>query len=196
MTTAQKLAAALALALAGTAAPAYAADCAFEGKAADLEEADVDRLYECIKAPLAEGYAKEGDEVAKAYRSWGITATRAAAPGAHSNRLLITFANDVAFDDYMLFREDGGFSMPVGSILAKESFSVSKKGKPRKGPFFTMTKVAAGEADEYANWVYGALLPNGKIMKIKQSFCHDCHAAFEDQDFLGYPDTDVRLVVE
>ncbi len=83
--------------------------------------------------------------------------------------------------------------MPVGSVLAKESYKLSKKGKPRRGPLFIMTKVAAGEADEFGNWVYSAVQPNGKVMKIKQGYCHSCHVAFADQDSLGYPDEDVRL---
>ncbi len=194
MKFAHKVAAGATVAFLGAFSPAVAAECTFDKKADDFEQADIDRLYGCLKDELAEGYASKGDEVAAAYRSWAVTATGAAAPGAHSNRFLLTFANDIAAEQYLKYNEDGGFSMPVGSVLAKESFSLhKKKGTPRKGPFFIMTKVAAGEADEFDNWVYAALQPSGKPMKIKQSFCHDCHAAFEDQDSLGYPDPDVRF---
>ena len=194
MKFATKIAAGAAFVIAGSMSPVMAEECTFEKSKDDFEQADIDKLYDCLKDELAEGYASKGDEVAAAYRSWTITATGAAAPGAHSNRFLLTFANDIAAEQYLKYNEDGGFSMPVGSVLAKERFSVHKtKGTPRKGPFFTMTKVAAGEADEFDNWVYGALQPSGKPMKIKQSFCHDCHVAFEDQDSLGYPDTDVRF---
>jgi hypothetical protein len=58
-----------------------------------------------------------------------------------------------------------------------------------------MSKVAAGEADEFGNWVYSALKPNGKVMKIKQSFCYNCHTNFEGQDSLGYPEEDYRITV-
>jgi hypothetical protein len=30
-------------------------------------------------------------------------------------------------------------------------------------------------------------------MKIKQSFCHDSHEAYEDSDYLAYPVEEVRL---
>jgi len=174
---------------------AQAQDCAFDPEVDffDYEQVDLDRLYDCVKDRLAEGYAAEGDEVAVAYRDWGVTATGAAAPGAHSNRMLLTFANDVAYDQYVQYAF-GDFEMPVGSILAKESYSVNKKGEPRLGPLFIMTKVeAGGEAEEFDNWVYAAVRTNGKPMGIKQGFCHGCHEAYADQDSLGYPDRDVRF---
>ena len=84
--------------------------------------------------------------------------------------------------------------MPAGSILAKESVTFSKKKKmARPGPLFVMTKLAAGEAPETGDWYYSGLQPNGKAMKVKQSFCHNCHSAFEDQDFLAYPVEEVRI---
>ncbi|MFT4917210.1 MAG: hypothetical protein ACI9C3_003083, partial [Yoonia sp.] len=48
-------------------------------------------------------------------------------------------------------------------------------------------------AEEFGNWVYSGVQPNGKTMGVKQSFCHDCHAAYAGQDSLGYPVEDVRL---
>ena len=193
MTFATRMTAIAAVTLAGSLSAAWAEECTFDIKADDFEQADTDRLYACVKDKLAAGYAKEGHEIGSTYRDWQATATGPAAPGPHGSRFLFTFANDVAYEQYVKYNEDGGFSMPVGSVLAKESFKLSKKGKPRNGPLFIMTKVAAGEADEFDNWVYSAVQPNGKNMKIKQSFCHDCHAAFEDQDSMGYPDTDVRF---
>ena len=105
----------------------------------------------------------------------------------------MTFVNETGFADYVKYSDENPV-MPVGSIIAKESFNVSKKGKVRKGPLFFMTKVAAGgEADKFGNWVYSAFSPKGKVMKIKQKFCHDCHGNYDDQDSLGYPADEVRL---
>ena len=182
------LIAAAALFIAG---PAYAA-CETETAKDDLTTEQVQALYECIRDELREGYAKADDPRTSDYAKWKVTATAPAAPGAHGNRFLLTFANEVGFDEYVKYDEERG-PMPVGTELAKESFNISKKGKVRKGPLFFMTKVAAGEADEFGNWVYAAWSPKGKAMKIKQKFCHDCHGAFEDQDAMGYPDEDVRL---
>ena len=56
-----------------------------------------------------------------------------------------------------------------------------------------MTKMEAGSIPETNDWLYGGLQPNGKPMKFKQAFCHDCHAGWEEQDFLAYPLEEVRL---
>ena len=188
------LAATAALMLSGTAA--FAQDCVTDKDPYDLDDAEVTALYDCIKDQMAEAYAKSDVAGAGAFRSWTATATRPAVAGPHGERFLNTFANDIAAEEYLKFAEEG-VQMPVGSVLAKESFSLykkgDKKGQPRVGPLFIMTKVAAGEADETDNWVYSGVQPNGKPLKFKQSFCHDCHAAFEGQDALGYPLEEVRV---
>lgn len=159
----------------------------------DLEEAQVVALYECIGDKMVEGYTKGDNEIAAAYRNWAPTATRPAVAGPHGNRFLNTFANDIAAEQYLKFEEEG-FVMPVGSVLAKESISISKKKKEaRVGPLFIMTKLESGAAPETADWLYSGVQPNGKPMKFKQSFCHDCHAGWEAQDYLAYPLEEVRV---
>ena len=150
-------------------------------------------LYDCIKSELREGYAAGGGENTKEYQGWKAASTLPAVNGTHGKRFLMTFVNEAAFAEYTKFSDERG-AMPVGSILAKESFNVSKKGKVKKGPLFFMTKVAAGgDADKYGNWVYTAFQPKGKAMKIKQAFCHGCHGAFDTQDSMGYPGEDYRV---
>ncbi len=185
---------AAALGLAAQAAAAQDTSCMFEGlKGYELDTAQVAQLYTCIEADLAAGYAAGDDPVAQVYRTWEATSTGAYAPGPHGDRLLFTWANDIAFVGYTSYPDDEAFVMPVGSILAKESFSVRDTGAPRPGPLFIMTKVAAGEADEYGNWVYSAVQPNGNAMGISQSFCSDCHVAYSYSDNMGLPAPDVRF---
>ena len=182
----------LAAALVGfSAVPALAQDCTAEGDPFDLDATQVTALYDCIKDQMAERYAKEGDEVGAAYRSWAVTSTRPAVAGPHGERFLQTFANDIAAEQYLKFEEETG-PMPVGSVLAKESFKLSK-GKAKVGPLFIMTKVAEGEAPDAGDWRYDALQPNGKVMKIKQSFCANCHLGWDYRDSLAYPLEEVRL---
>ena len=173
---------------------ALAADCAIDVEDPfDLEEAGVVELYDCLKDAMVEGYSKEGDEIATAYRDWAVTSTRPAVAGPHGNRWLQTFANDIAAEQYLKFEEEG-VVMPVGSVLAKESMSINKKKKiGRTGPLFTMIKLEAGGAPDYGDWLYGGIQPNGKVMKVKQGFCHDCHVGWESQDHLAYPLEEVRI---
>ena len=159
----------------------------------DLEAAEVDAIYDCIQEKMAKGYAKAGDEVGSTYRDWTVTSTRPAVAGPHGNRLLQTFANEIAVEQYLKFAEEG-VVMPVGSVLAKESIRIHKKKKQAVvGPLFIMTKVAVGSVPETNDWVYGGIQPNGKPMKFKQSFCHDCHAGWAEQDYLAYPLEEVRI---
>jgi len=188
-------AAALATAAAFSTAAHAQNTCVIAGDPYDLEADAVGIIYDCIKDQMAAAYAKEGDVVGAAFRDWAVTSTRPAVPGPHGDRFLQTFANDIAADQYLKFEEEG-VKMPVGSILAKESFKVNKKGKVVVGPLFVMTKLAAGEAADYGDWFYSAVQPNGKPMKLKQSFCHDCHVGWEDQDALAYPLEEVRIGAE
>lgn len=177
----------------GFSGAAYA-ECTTDVAKDDLTDTQVVELYECIKGALREGYTSLGDERATAYQSWGAAATVPGGVGNHGSRFLTTFVNDTGYLEYVRFKDEGA-KMPVGTVIAKESFNVNKKGKVKRGPLFFMEKVAAGEADEFGNWVYSALQPKGKVMKIKQSFCHNCHTNFEDQDSLGYPEEEYRITV-
>lgn len=175
------------------AAPAVAQDCtAPSADPYDMDDAAISALYDCMEAAMAEGYAKEGDPIATAYRGWAVTGTRPGVAGVHGDRLLLTFANDAAADTYMQYADEG-VVMPAGSILAKESIKIGKEGKASIGPLFLMTKLDAGAAPETGDWLYGGIQPNGKEMKVQQSFCHDCHVAYEAQDMLAYPLEEVRI---
>lgn len=192
--TATGFAATLALGLSVLVAPqaASAQECASETDPWDMTDDEVLEIYACIGDAMVAGYTSGDDAVAPVYRDWTATATRPGLAGPHGERFLNTFVNDIAAEQYLQFAF-GEFEMPVGSVLAKESFKVSK-GTAKVGPLFIMTKVAAGgEAAEFDNWVYSAVQPGGKPMKISQKFCHDCHGAFADQDSMGYPLEEVRL---
>ena len=187
--------AAAASGLALTATTALAEDCAVitVEDQFDLEADEIVALYDCLADKLAEGYGKAGDKVGANYRSWAPTSTRPAIQGAHGNRILNTFANDIAAEQYLKYQEED-FTMPVGSVLAKESITISiKKKTARPGPLLMMTKMEVGSIPETNDWLYTGVRPNGKTMKVKQSFCHDCHEAYEDSDFLAYPMEEVRL---
>ncbi len=160
----------------------------------DLTDAQVMELYQCIKGALRQGYASQGNERAKAYQSWGAASTVPGGVGNHGSRFLTTFVNDIGYLDYVKFN-DTDAKMPVGTVVAKESFNVDKKGKVKKGPLFFMEKVAAGTADKYGNWKFSMVSVKGKPMKVSQSFCYNCHGNFESQDALGYPEEDYRIQV-
>lgn len=184
---------ALATVLFGFAGAASAQDCSIDKDAWDLTAEEISAVYACVADELAAGYAAGDNPVAAEYRNWAPTATRPGLAGAHSERLLMTFVNAIGEEQYLRYEISEDFAMPVGSVLAKESFKFSDTGEMRRGPLFIMEKVAEGTADEYGNWVYSAVQPNGNAMGISQAFCSDCHSAYFDQDDMGYPLEEVRL---
>ena len=201
--TGAAIAAAVALAPADHASAAN--ECGTENAIDDIERAEAEALYDCAIDGLVAGWSQAGHPVATAYRDWTAASTWAAATGTHGNRFLFTYVNDAGKDAYLAFAEEN-VDMPVGSILAKESFTIGKKGdkkgKVQSGPLFLMEKVAAGTFDETDNWKYTLITPkgiawieSGKTEPAKiAKFCHDCHSAVgEDQDFLYYPDEDARV---
>jgi hypothetical protein len=179
------------------AADGHEAACTFEKDPFDFDDAEVAALYECVADDLEAGYGANDHEIGAVYRTWGAGATGPALPGVHGERFLNTFINEVGYEQYIEYAYGDDFVMPVGTVIAKESYKLRKDGTPRLGPLLIMTKVEAGtEAEEFGNWVYSGVQPNGKNMGVKQSFCHDCHSAYADQDNLGYPLDHVRLGAE
>ena len=82
--------------------------------------------------------------------------------------------------------------MPVGAILAKDSFQVTGAGKVAVGPLFVMEKMAAGWNKASDDWKYSMVLPTGAIMGVTKGtnsnamkFCYECHISVaEDQGSL------------
>lgn len=171
---------------------AHAKDCTLAKSADDMSAEEVDALYSCMREKLTKAYGKGDVALGKEYTGWKAAAQRPAAPGPHGGRFLMTYVNDIGHAEYVKY-SDKGIKMPVGTIIAKESFKANKKGKVRVGPLFLMTKLEDGKADKFGNWLYGGVKPNGKVMKVSQKFCHDCHSAFDDQDSQGYPADEARL---
>jgi hypothetical protein len=166
--------------------------CAIDKSPKDLSLDEVSNYYECVKADLAQGYQGGDNAVAKAYPNWKAGATGPAKPGFHSNRYLMTYVNDIGHSAYVAYAPSD-VDMPVGSVIAKESFKIKSGGKLKAGPLFIMEKVGVDQAPKAQGWVYSAVKASGKPMSVKQSFCHSCHQAYAAQDALGYPVESVRL---
>ena len=98
------------------------AECTTEVKKDDLTDAQVQALYDCIKSELREGYAAGGGEHTREYTSWGAAATLPAAPGVHGKRFLMTFVNDIGFEEYVKFSDERG-PMPVGSVIQRSPWA-------------------------------------------------------------------------
>ncbi len=184
----------------GAAALAIAAGCAGAAGGltdslradADISAAAVNELYETSRTALMAGYQQGDNPIAAEYASWEGTATGPAAPGVHSKRYMMTYVNTVGHSEYIKYSSQNP-TMPIGTKIAKESFTVKGEGEFRPGPLFTMEKVSADEAPDTNGWLYARVNTNGRPMRTSQKFCHSCHEAFSTQDSLGYPVRQVRL---
>jgi len=53
--------------------------------------------------------------------------------------------------------------LPVGSVIAKDSFSVTETGGILLGPLFVMEKMPAGFNPASGDWRYTLIQPDGRI---------------------------------
>jgi len=75
-------------------------------------------------------------------------------------------------------------TMPVGAMMAKDSFMVTGGGKTGPGLLFVMEKMWKGFNDGSGNWWYSMIMPDGTVFgttgckgSANVQFCADCHSA-------------------
>lgn len=164
----------------------------------ELEPAEANAAYDCLNADMKNSYAKSGVKEAGHYMDWKVFSTAPYASGTHGGRHVSNYGNAVAEEAYALYEEGG--KMPVGSVLAKDSFAVQTDGRAVVGPLFMMEKMGAGFNKASGNWKYMLILPNGQTVGITNGqgsgavkFCYECHMAAEDTDSLFFLPEEVRV---
>ncbi|PHQ70132.1 MAG: hypothetical protein COB93_06240 [Sneathiella sp.] len=164
----------------------------------ELEPAEANATYDCLKADMKNSYAKSGLDHATYYTDWKVFSTAPYASGTHGGRHVSNYANAVAEEAYLKYEENG--RMPVGSVLAKDSFAVQTDGRAVVGPLFVMEKMAAGFSKASGDWKYTLILPNGQTVGTTNStgteavtFCYECHMAAEDTDSLFFLPEEYRV---
>jgi len=173
-------------------------NCAIDKPGDEVSYEEAQEVYECLAEKMAKGYNKGNDkkrwvnaEHVEGYRDWTKASTLPANPGFHSERFLLTFVNETGAEAYTKFEE--GVTMPVGTVIAKESFSINGKGKAKAGPLFIMEKAAKGKSPRTGDWYYTMVSASGKPQGINvYTACHECHSGFEDSDYLAFPVEEVR----
>jgi len=160
------------------------------GDVPELTTAEATAAYNCLRDEAAAGYAKAGLKEMANYTSWTNVATSPYQAGTHGDRYVNNWVNAIGEARYRKYEELG--TMPVGSVVAKDSFSVNSKGQTSAGPMFLMEKMANGFAPDTGNWRYTMIMPNGVVFgrtngknSSAMEFCAACHGGVaEDQDYL------------
>lgn len=156
------------------------------------------QIYDIVLPALERGYRSSGDPWASGYLPWKRFNTAPYLSATHGNHYINNYANDVAAPVYGRF-ENGGVH-PVGSVLAKDSFSVTRSGGILLGPLFLMEKMPAGFSPVSGDWRYSVVLPNGEVLgrtggpgARRVEYCIACHLVREANDHLYFIPTKWRV---
>ena len=151
---------------------------------ADLADADALTIYDRILEDMVAGYRKSENAHAAAYHGWRRYNATPYLSATHGKRYLNNYANDTA-KAYGNF--EGAGTLPVGSVLAKDSFEVTDRGDVLTGPLSVMEKMPPGFNPEGRNWRYTMILADGTLFGTtngegseRVEFCMDCHIAAGD----------------
>ncbi len=157
---------------------------------AGLSPAEAEATYADLRPILAQGYGRTGDPAISSYQSWTRYNTAPYASMTHGRRYVSNYAN-VTAQAYGKY-EDAG-RLPVGSVLAKDSFVVTEDGEVRPGPLFVMEKMASGFNYVTGDWRYSMITAEGDLAgktggfgAQRVEFCIACHLAREAYDHLYF----------
>lgn len=196
--TAEEAVSGVATAAAQAAGSVVDANCKVLKPVDELSYEEAAAVYACISDDLVAGY-KTGDkrwipaEFVNDYRSWTPASTLPGNPGFHGERYLLTYVNDTGAAEYLKYEAERG-PMPVGTVIAKESFGIADDGTVEPGPLFFMQKAEAGASPKTGDWYYMAVAANGTPMGVNVfRACNECHEGFADSDYLGYPIEEARI---
>ncbi len=164
------------------------------GNPAELSDADAENIYRRLAGPLRKGYRLSNHPVARAYRSWSRFNTAPYRSETHGERFVNNYANGIG-RAYGSFEEAG--DLPVGSVVAKDSFAVTAAGDVTAGPLFIMEKMPQGFNEKSRDWRYTMIMPDGSVFGVtngadsqKVQFCITCHqrAGAENDHLYFLPD--------
>lgn len=157
---------------------------------ARLTPAEAEETYQQLVDELVAGYAPTDHPAARDYRNWRRYNGAPYLSATHGNLYINNYVNE-AGRAYGRFENAG--ILPVGTIIAKDSFVVERNGEVRPGPLFIMEKMPKGFNYVSGDWRYTQIMPDGVFFgetlgedAERVEFCIGCHLAVEQQDHLFF----------
>ncbi len=157
---------------------------------ARLAPAEAEETYRQLVDELIAGYAPTDHPAARDYRNWRRYNSAPYLSATHGNLYINNYVNE-AGRAYGSFENAG--ILPVGAIIAKDSFVVERNGVVRPGPLFVMEKMPKGFNYVSGDWRYTQIMPDGVFFgetlgedADRVEFCIGCHLAVEQQDHLFF----------
>ena len=165
---------------------------------ASLSGARAESIYQAIRNAMRRNYALSGDPVTLAYQGWQRFSAYPYRSAVHGERFVNNYANETA-KRYGHFEKAG--QMPVGAIVAKDSFTVTESGNVMTGPLFMMEKKPKGFDPNAGDWLFLMIRPDGTLAgetgnrnTESVAFCVTCHnTAPPAQDHLFFMPPEVRV---
>ena len=154
-------------------------------------------VYLAIRQNMRSHYLASGDPITGAYQSWRRYNTLPYRSALHGELMVNNYANAIAAR-YGKYERLG--NLPTGSIVVKDSFTVTKAGEVITGPLFLMEKRENGFNAASNDWLFMMVQSNGAVVGITKGenstavrFCADCHnKAPKGQDNLYFLPKEVR----
>ena len=164
---------------------------------AELDDADAGAVYRRLMDELVMGYRLSGDPVSEAYPRWRRYNAAPYRSATHGERFVNNYVNAMG---RLYGQFQPGDAMPVGSVIAKDSYAVTEGGDVYSGPLFLMEKMPAGFNAESRDWRYTMIMPDGSLFGVTKgpdaanvAFCVACHAAAgEENDHLFFVPATLR----
>lgn len=163
---------------------------------ADLTPEQAEQLYSGLRETLRKDYRLAAYGKARDYQSWRRYNTTPYLSATHGNRYVNNYGNWAAKGYESL---GPGKTLAEGTVLAKDAFTVRKDGTALAAPLFIMEKLASGVSPDTGDWRYVMVLPDGSVFgdshgaaPDRMAFCHECHAAVADTDYVFYVPEEVR----
>jgi len=155
-------------------------------------------VYQAIRGQLSASYGKSGDPITAAYQGWRRYNRVPYRSPNHGERFVNHYGNAAAADYGKFEKLD---PLPVGTVVIKDSFVVTRNGDLMIGPLFMMEKMQAGFASLAGTWRFMMLRPDGTPMGVTGGegdanvrFCAKCHRdAGAKRDYLFFMPKEARI---
>jgi len=157
---------------------------------ADLSSTESERIYRLIRPALALSFDVSQYSSVEHYQLWTKANTAPYLSSTHGNHYVNNYVNDIG-RSYIRFEEAG--VLPTGTVLAKDSFSVTETAEILLGPLFVMEKMPAGFNKITDDWKYSQIQPDSSLLgetngvnSERVEYCIACHYARKDFDHLYF----------
>jgi len=157
-----------------------------------FSDAEAIAVYQNIRKELHRGYALARLGAVAGFGAWQRYNTAPYISATHGQRYVNNYANAQA-RDYGRFEE--AECLPAGSVLAKDSFTVTRSGDVYGGALFVMEKMPAGFNPASHDWRYTMIMPDGSLFGTTKGegdarvrFCVSCHESASHHQLFFVPE--------